>query len=488
MDTAYTLDHQPPSEEPYVFRVIAINKAGKSKPSDESDFLHLRKIVVQEAPTIQEKLSDVFIARKTTLVLTCIISGTPEPDIEWYHENIRVDNTYTTTYHKGVAKLVIESTTETTAGAYKCVARNVCGNAESSCMVAIRELPSVHVEEHFLSKKLRIDDQYEVSATVTGYPRPKVVWFKSKTKLEAKANTKMTYEEEISYLSIGKLKRSHTGKYVIEASNEHGSSRQELNLTIIDKPSPPEGPLIVTSVKKDSVQLEWKPPRDCGGLELTQYIIEKYSLDQKTWIKVAEVLNDTLTYNVQKLKANAQYQFRVTACNTIGESEPLESDVFTMRITAEKPSPPRGPVQASGMTKDSFVVSWEKSETDGGSAITNYIIDIKKSTEKQWSQYGTTTSEVTHLLLKDLSQSTGYDIRICARNNVGDSLYLESEESIVTGRQPSKSMFRFAQMISQLNCAFAAPNTIAFQTGLLHIRRCKYRIAHLWCAKLSPGH
>lgn len=487
MDTAYTLGNQPPTEEPYVFRVIAVNKAGKSQPSDESDFLHLRKIVVQEAPIIQEKLTDISISRKTTLVLTCIISGTPEPDIEWYHENNRVDTTYTTTYHNGVAKLVIENTTETTQGAFKCVARNVCGNAESSCMVTIRELPSVHVEERFLSKKLRIDEQYEVSATVTGYPRPKVVWFKSKTKLEAKANTKMTYEENISCLSIGKLKRSHTGKYVIEASNEYGSSRQELNLTIIDKPSPPEGPLIVTPIKKDSVQLEWKPPRDCGGLELTQYIVEKYSLDQKTWIKVAEVQNDTLTYNVQKLKANAQYQFRVTACNTIGESEPLESDVFTMRITAEKPSPPRGPVQASGMTKDSFVVSWEKSESDGGSAITHYIIDIKKSTEKQWSQYGTTTVDITHLLLKDLSQSTGYDIRICARNSVGDSLYLESEESIVTGRQPSKSICSIIQMTSQLNCAFAAPNSIAIQTGLLRILRCKYRSNDLERAKYYHG-
>lgn len=435
-DTAYTVRNLD-ANEPYVFRVVAINKAGSSKPSDESDYLHLRKTVVHEKPTIQEELSDTTVKRNTVLVLSCVIAGVPEPTIQWFKDNVAISE-HTSTYINRVSKLVIQNTTEESAGRYKCVATNTCGTAETECSVEVRDEPLVIVDERFVSQKLRIDAEYNVNATVTGYPRPKLIWFKSKTKLEAKSNTRMAYEETNASLVITKLKRSHTGKYVIEASNEHGVCRKELQLTIIDRPSAPEGPLNVTTLKKDSVQLDWKPPRDCGGLELTQYVIEKCCLEQNTWIKVADLSKDTLTFCVQKLKPNDQYKFRVTAYNAIGDSEPLESELITVRLSMERPSPPRGPIAVSGMTNDSFVISWTKSESDGGSAITEYIVEMKKSTESTWIQRGSTTGHVTNLLLKDLQQTTGYDVRIYARNAVGDSLYLESVESIVTGRQPSK--------------------------------------------------
>lgn len=435
-ETTYKFKDLVPTAE-YTFRISAVNKAGESKPSDESDYLHLRKeVLVQEAPTIQEELTDVVITRKVTLSLSCIVSGFPEPEVEWFKDNVRLENL--STYSNRVAKLVIENTTEHHSGSYKCVAKNVCGSAVTSCTVRVQESPSITVEEKYISQKLRIDGEYEVVAAVSGFPAPKVVWFKSMTKLEAKSNTKMTYEETCATLRISKLKRSHTGKYVIEATNEHGVAKRELVLTIIDKPTHPEGPLKITTLKKDTVSIEWKAPRDCGGLELSQYIIEKSDLNQKTWIKVMTVNKDTLKETITKLTPNAQYQFRVTACNAIGDSEPLQSDTVTMRLEAERPSPPRGPIEVSGMTSDSFVLSWDKSATDGGSAITNYFVEIKKSTDRNWLPYGSTNSLTTHLLISDLSMRTGYDVRIYARNLVGDSSYLESEEPIVTGRQPSK--------------------------------------------------
>lgn len=435
-DTAFTVKNLNP-EDAYVFRVIAINKAGRSTPSEESDYLHLRKEVVQEAPVIQEQLTDTFVARTSVLILSCVIGGVPEPQIEWFKDNEKISGN-TITYSNRVAKLTIQSTSADSAGSYKCVASNICGRAETTCSVIVREVPDVHIEDRFVSQKLRIDGEYVITATVSGYPRPKLVWYKSKTKLEAKANTKMVYEETEACLTISKLKRSHTGTYAIEASNEHGVCRKEVVLTIIDKPSCPEGPLSVTTLKKDTVELEWKPPRDCGGLELSHYVVEKCCQEQKTWIKVGDVDKDTLKCTVPKLKTDAQFKFRVRACNAIGDSEPLESEVVTIRLSVERPSPPRGPIEVSGMTTDSFVVSWMKSESDGGSAITEYLVDIKKSTESKWTHRGATSANVTHLTIKDLSQSTGYDVRICARNAVGDSLFLESSESIVTGRLPSK--------------------------------------------------
>lgn len=459
-DTAYTLSNISPDEW-YVFRAIAINKAGRSKPSDESEYLQLRKFLVQEAPVIQKHLEDTNVTRNKDLILSCIISGVPEPTIEWFKNDEKINGNLSTFCNR-TAKIVMKNITENSSGTYKCVATNDYGHDETKCTVVVIEEPGVHVEERFVSQKLRIDAVYEVIATVTGYPRPKLVWYKSKTKLEAKSNTKMCYEDTHASLNISKLKRSHTGTYVIEASNEHGTSRKELVLSIIDKPSAPEGPLAVQTLKKDTVQLTWKQPRDTGGLELSEYKIEKCCLEQNTWMKVADVNKDTLTYTVSKLKANAQYKFRVTACNAIGESEPLESELVTMRLNMEPPSCPRGPINVSGMTIDSFVISWTKSESDGGSAILEYIVELKQSTEAKWCACGSTRAHVTNLAIANLRQNTGYDIRIMATNAVGRSPYLTSEESIITGQLPSK-YFMYNVMASNTN---AAPN-IAEYLGLI---------------------
>lgn len=399
---------------------------------------------MQEAPIVQESLKDATTARFASLTLLCIIRGTPEPTIQWYHGSkiISHDSSTNITFENGVAKLIINETTINSEGEYTCNARNAYGEANTSCNVCIRETPDITIEDHFISQKLRIEDQYEVIARVTGYPAPKVVWYKSKTKIEATSYNKMSYADEVATLQLVKLKRSHTGKYVIEASNEHGSSRKELVLTIIDRPGPPTGPIAIEPVKKDTLQLIWKAPMDTGGLELTNYTIEKFSVEQKTWTKVAAVEKDILTYSVNKLKANASYRFRVIASNSVGDSEPLESTDVTMRLNPEKPSPPRGPVEVSGMTESSFVISWTQSESDGGSPITSYIVECKKSTEKEWFTYGSTSAEKTYLQLGNLSANTAYDVRIYAQNQVGDSTTLPSSEPILTGKLPSKYKFR----------------------------------------------
>jgi hypothetical protein len=103
-----------------------------------------------------------------------------------------------------------------------------------------------------------------------------------------------------------------------------------------DKPSQPEGPMVVREVSAEAVVIEWKPPQDDGGLEISQFIIEKCDPDQKAWIKIADVDKDIDSYCIQKLVEDAQYLFRVTAQNPVGVSEPLESDPVTIKGVASE--------------------------------------------------------------------------------------------------------------------------------------------------------
>lgn len=44
---------------------------------------------------------------------------------------------------------------------------------------------------------------------------------------------------------------------------------------VVDKPSPPVGPLDCSDITPDTCTLSWKPPLDDGGSPITNYIVEK---------------------------------------------------------------------------------------------------------------------------------------------------------------------------------------------------------------------
>lgn len=103
----------------------------------------------------------------------------------------------------------------------------------------------------------------------------------------------------------------------------------ECTVQVIDKPSRPQS-LEVKDIKKDSIMLEWTPPIDDGGLDISKYTLEKCDLQNNVWMKVSDFDKEINSYAIQKLSMNAQYMFRVVAINPIGESEPTESETVTI--------------------------------------------------------------------------------------------------------------------------------------------------------------
>lgn len=59
-------------------------------------------------------------------------------------------------------------------------------------------------------------------------------------------------------------------------------------LYYIDVPQPPEGPLTPSEITKSSCLLQWRPPRDNGGSEITHYIVEKMDSDSLRWVPVSD--------------------------------------------------------------------------------------------------------------------------------------------------------------------------------------------------------
>lgn len=71
-------------------------------------------------------------------------------------------------------------------------------------------------------------------------------------------------------------------------SNDLGSDSANVRVTVVDRPGPPEGPLLVTEITPDSCHLTWTSPKDDGGSPITNYIVERCNMKNPTkWEKVS---------------------------------------------------------------------------------------------------------------------------------------------------------------------------------------------------------
>lgn len=119
------------------------------------------------------------------------------------------------------------------------------------------------------------------------------------------------------------------------------------------------------------------------------------------------------------------------------------------------PSAPRPPIDLSGMTKDSLVLSWQEPEKDGGSKILDYVVEIKESTQEDWTYVGTTEGNQTYIQVKKLKRKIKYNFKISARNDAGVGLPLITDEPITVGSKISTHLFNLqSSIVFCIKCVF----------------------------------
>lgn len=149
----------------------------------------------------------------------------------------------------------------------------------------------------------------------------------------------------------------------------NGQDSIRVEVTVIDKPSPPEGPLNVSDIHADRVTLDWKEPLDNGGLDLDSYVLEKMDTTTGRWVPAGKVSADKTSAVVDGLVPGHDYKFRVSAVNAEGQSDPLETD---QKVTAKEPFDPPGKTSKPNVDdygKDFADLSWTPPLTNGGAEL-----------------------------------------------------------------------------------------------------------------------
>uniref|UniRef100_A0A3B4Y500 Titin n=1 Tax=Seriola lalandi dorsalis TaxID=1841481 RepID=A0A3B4Y500_SERLL len=214
-------------------------------------------------------------------------------------------------------------------------------------------------------------------------------------------------------LVIENVDRFDTGKYVLTLENLSGSKSAFINVRVLDSPSAPIN-LEVKDVKRNSVSLSWEPPLIDGGAKISHYIVEKREQKRMAFTSVCTncVRN---SYIISDLQEGERYYFRVLAVNELGVGLPASTDQVKV---SEAPLPP-GKIVLVDVTRHTVTLSWEKPDHDGGSKITNYIVEMQPKGDDKW----TVCSEVKALeaTIEGLVTGEEYSFRVFAVNDKGKS-------------------------------------------------------------------
>lgn len=121
------------------------------------------------------------------------------------------------------------------------------------------------------------------------------------------------------------MPRDATGKYALELTNDAGACSASFDLTVQGEPGEVSGPVRASDITKHNCTLSWRPPKDDGGAKVTHYMVEKMEKGKDKWVPVSSFCKDT-TFTVQGLTPDAEYSFRVSAVNDIGQGQPLSTE------------------------------------------------------------------------------------------------------------------------------------------------------------------
>lgn len=321
---------------PYFFRVSAENHHGLGEPFE------LTEAVVATAEPSSPKRLDVLDTTDNSVSLgwlksehdggsriQCyVIEARPKGGDKW----VVVGSTKSLTF-------IVEKLNKGDEYDFRVKAKNEAGYSKPKKTLAPVLVKEPHIEPAADLSEIpnqlitcRSGSTFTIDLPISGRPAPKVSWRLEEMRLKNSDRVTIKVTKDRASILVKDAMRGDGGKYYLTLENVTGTKTFAVEVNVTGRPSPPSGPIEISSITSESCVVNWEPPEDDGGTDITNYIVEKRESGSTAWQLINSSVKRT-SLHVSHLTKYMQYTFRISAENLFGVSKPTESET----IVAEHP-------------------------------------------------------------------------------------------------------------------------------------------------------
>jgi hypothetical protein len=187
---------------------------------------------------------------------------------------------------------------------------------------------------------------------------------------------------------------------------------------------------IVSTIGSRTVSLSWDLPASNGSV-ISDYLVQYSGNSGSSWTTLSRTASTSRSATVSGLNNGGTYQFRVAAVTNFGNS------VYSSAISATPGTLPETATTLTGTPANQGVnLTWSAPSSDGGYAISDYLIEYRLGTGS-WNTFSHTASSSTSISVTGLSNGSSYTFRVSAINQLGTGPLSLISSSITPRTTPS---------------------------------------------------
>uniref|UniRef100_A0A674NNU1 Neural cell adhesion molecule L1 n=1 Tax=Takifugu rubripes TaxID=31033 RepID=A0A674NNU1_TAKRU len=369
----------------------------------------------------------IKVIENTHTFLDCPFFGSPLPDLRWFKngQGSGVDGGHYTVHNNGT--LEIKRARAEDEGTYTCVANNLLGKAENQVRLEVKEATRIiGVPQHQSAvrgstARFKCQVKSDPSLPVT------VTW----TKDDKPLNVGWRLRKDEDLLSISAVNEGDEGMYTCTVKSEIDADSASARLTVLVGHEPvfdmisgfytgcPDPPveLDLSDPAARSVRLTWIPGNEHRS-PVTHFLVqfEEDRWEPGQWRNMSSYPGH-LNSVILQLAPFVNYQFRVIAINSVGQSEPSTPSPQYKTSGAAPDVIPRG-LRGWGSMKDNMEITWEPLldlERNGANLIYS-LWWRRKDMSEDWNNV--TTAGNKHMV-HSTETYVPYEIKIQAGNEFG---------------------------------------------------------------------
>ena len=228
------------------------------------------------------------------------------------------------------------------------------------------------------------------------------------------------------------LKCGNEYYFRVKAKNENGFSEpKEMLSSVLIKAALSAPEIDLSSLPQKTLCVKAGSPIcikfPISGQPIPTILWQKDGTDIKEDLRRVIIKNtsDYASIEIRESTMEDRGDYRLTLTNASG----TYSQVIKV-ILLDAPLPPQGPFDIQDMTSNSLTLHWKPPLYEGGSAISNYIVEKRETHKPNWFVVSATVTR-TNIKVTKLKEDCEYAFRVKAQNRFGISKALTSEDVLV---------------------------------------------------------